>query len=123
MKKILIVEDDKAIAMTLGTRVRAAGYTVINAFDAIGGVSMAQRETPDLILLDLMMPAGGGLRVAERVRALPKTSSTPIIFLTASKDPAMRDEAMTHSPVAFLEKPYDAAELLTHIQDALGVTA
>ncbi len=121
MKKILIVEDEKAIAMTLSTRLKAAGYTVINAFDAIGGVSLAQRETPDLVLLDLTMPAGGGLRVAERVRALPKTSTTPIIFLTASKDPALRESAMTHAPVAFLEKPYDAAVLLTHIQDALGV--
>ena len=123
MKKILIVEDEKDIAMAMGTRLRALGFTVVNAYDALGGVSQAQRELPDLVLLDLSMPAGGGLRVAERVRALPKTATTPIIFLTASKDPEMREKAMGHAPFAFLEKPYDPQVLVARVQEALGVVA
>ena len=121
MKKILIVEDDRDIAMVLGTRLRAQGFTVINAYDAMGGVNQAQREAPDLVLLDLMMPAGGGLRVAERVRAFAKTATTPIIFLTASKDAELREKAMEQSPFAFLEKPYDPQLLLARIQEALGI--
>ena len=120
MKKILVVEDDKSIALALGTRLRAAGFTVVNAYDALGGVSQAQREVPDLVLLDLTMPAGGGLRVAERVRALPKISTVPIIFLSASKDPEMIEKAMSFGPFAFIEKPYDPAQLLVSIQEALG---
>ena len=123
MSRILIVEDDKDIALALGTRLRAAGFTVAHAYDAIAGVTQARREAPDLVLLDLMMPAGGGLKVADRLRALETTSSVPIIFLTASKDPAMRAKALAHHPHDFIEKPYDPVALLASINRALGVVA
>jgi len=120
MSKILVVEDDKNIAMALGTRLRAAGFTVVNAYDALTGVSQAAKEKPDLILLDLMMPAGGGLRVAERVRSFGATATVPIIFMTASRDPELRSQAMAVGPHAFIEKPYDPADLLRHVHEALG---
>ena len=124
MSRILVVEDDKDIALALGTRLRAAGHGPVHAYDALAGVSQARKETPDLVLLDLMMPAGGGLKVAERLRAMEATSTVPIIFMTASKDPEMRTKAMEFSPHAFIEKPYDPLELLAVIHEALeGVTA
>jgi len=123
MNRILIVEDDRDIALALTTRLRAAGFLPVNAYDAMGGVSLAVKDTPDLVLLDLMMPAGGGLKVAERLRALGATAVVPIIFLTASKDPEMREKAMLYRPHNFIEKPYDPVVLLASIQEALGVTA
>ena len=121
MKRVLVIEDDKQIAMALGTRLRAAGFTVANAYDALGGVGQAVKDPPDLVLLDLSMPAGGGLNVAERLRSLASTATVPIIFITASKDPELHARAMSYDPHAFFEKPYDPVELLGSIREALGM--
>ena len=120
MKKVLIVEDDKKISMALTIRLKSKGYEVLTAFDALSGVSVAVKNRPDMILLDVMMPAGGGFSVAERLRALAQTAMTPIIFLTASKRPGLEEKAEELSAVAFFEKPYDAESLLKTIDETLG---
>ena len=120
MNKILVVEDDKDIALALGTRLRAAGFQVTNAYDALTGVSLAVKDAPDLVILDLMMPAGGGILVADRLRSLGPTATVPIIFMTASRDPERRSKAMAANPHAFIEKPYDPAALLECVHEALG---
>jgi DNA-binding response OmpR family regulator len=117
--KILIVEDDRKIAMALGLRLRAAGQEVIFAYDAAAGLSSAVKEQPDLVLLDIGLPAGSGLVVAERIRNLiPRY--VPIIFLTASRQPELRRQALALGAAGFLEKPFEAAELMVAIQDALN---
>jgi len=120
MSKILIIEDDRDIAAALSTRLRAAGFTTVNAYDGLTGVSHAATDVPDLIILDLMMPAAGGVQVAEGLRALSTTATVPIIFMTASRDPELRAQAMAVRPHAFIEKPYDPAVLLERVQEALG---
>jgi len=119
MPKILVVEDDKKLAHALSLRLRAKRYEVKVAYDAVGGVMVARKEKPDLVLLDISMPAGGGFTVAERMQNLASTAGIPIIFLTASNDPACRRRAMNLGAAAFLEKPYEMAELLAAIQRAL----
>ena len=119
MKKILVVEDDKRIAMALTVRLRASGFEVATAPDALAGVNQARRLEPSLVILDLMMPAGGGLKVAERMRNLTQTATIPIIFLTASRDPEMKRKALEFEPGAYLEKPYDAQELLNAVHESL----
>jgi DNA-binding response OmpR family regulator len=122
MKKILIVEDDRKIALALATRLRGAGYEASIAPDAITGVNLAVKLQPDLIVLDISMPAGSGFDVAERVQNLvPKLM--PIIFLTASKQPGLRAQAMELGAAGFFEKPYKGEELLAAIHAALGETA
>ena len=123
MRKILIVEDDKDIAMALGIRFRAAGFEVVNAYDALTGVGEAVKQKPDLVLLDLMMPAGGGLNAAQRIRSFGATATVPIIFMTASRDPELRARAMEFNPFAFIEKPYDPTALLEAVYEALGMAA
>jgi len=123
MNKILIIEDDKDIALALGMRLRAAGYTVANAYDGLTGVSSAATDAPDLIILDLMMPAAGGVQVAEGLRALDTTATVPIIFMSASRDPELRSQAMAVGPHAFLEKPYDPAVLLECVREALALAS
>jgi DNA-binding response OmpR family regulator len=119
MKKILIVEDDKSIAMALGIRLKSHGYEVAIAPDAVTGVNSALKLRPDLILLDISMPAGSGFSVAERLQLLLPTI-TPFIFLTASKQPGLREKAKELGAVGFFEKPYDAEELLAAIEGAFG---
>jgi DNA-binding response OmpR family regulator len=117
MKKILIVEDDQNIAKALAIRLKAAGYEVTVAVDAVAGVAAALKIQPDLALLDISVPAGNGFTIAERIQELVITA-TPIIFLTASKQPGLRDVARKLGAAGFFEKPYDADELLEAIRCA-----
>jgi DNA-binding response OmpR family regulator len=118
MKKILIVEDDQDIAKALSIRLKNAGYEVSVAPDAPSGVGTAIKKVPDLVLLDISLPAGNGFIVAERIQSLIPTA-TPLIFLTASKRPGLRNMAKGPGAVAFFQKPYEWDDLLETIQLAL----
>ena len=122
-KKILIIEDDKKIALALAVRLRAAGYDVIAAPDAVLGMSMALKHRPDLIVLDVMIPGGNGLQVAEWVQDLEAMIGVPYIFITASKQPGLRERTRRLGAVGFFEKPYDAEELLATIRGILDAPA
>ena len=118
MKKILIVEDDQDIAKALSIRLKNAGYEVSIAPDALTAVETAVKKAPDLVLLDISLPAGNGFTVAERIQSLIPTA-TPLIFLTASKKPGLREKAKELGASAFFHKPYQADDLLGAIQLAL----
>jgi two-component system cell cycle response regulator len=119
-KKVLIVEDDGDQRLAISIRLRATGYTTAFAADGVGAVSAAQRERPDLILLDLGLPAGDGFRVLERLRAIPQLSGIPTIVLTARDAASSEDRALDLGAVAFFQKPVDAASLLGAIRQVLG---
>ncbi len=112
MSKVLAVEDDPNILMVLRVRLKAAGHEVVTASDVDTAVETAVRERPDLVLLDVSIPGGGGFEVALRLQAEPATAGTPFVFLTASRQPAFRERAEALGAIAFLEKPYEPAELL-----------
>jgi DNA-binding response OmpR family regulator len=116
--KILIVEDDRKIAMALALRLRAGGQDVLLAYDAVTGLDSAIKNQPDLVLLDIGLPSGSGLVVAESIQKLA-CKHTPIMFLTASRQPGLRDKAMALGAAGFLEKPFEAGELMAAIQNAL----
>lgn len=122
MSKVLIVEDDKSILLSLSIRLRAEGYEVTTAQDAMMGMSAAVREQPDLVLLDISMPAGNGFDVARRFQDNARVVGTPIIFLTASRQPGLRAQAEELGAVAFFEKPYDPEQLMSVVNHTLGRT-
>jgi two-component system, OmpR family, response regulator AdeR len=121
MKKILIVEDDRNIATALEVRLKSEGYEVAIACDAMIGVNSALKFRPDLLLLDVSLPAGSGFNVAERLHRLLATM-TPFIFLTASKQPGLREKAKELGAAGFFEKPYEGEELLAAIRRAFDRT-
>jgi DNA-binding response OmpR family regulator len=118
-KKVLIVEDDRKIAMALALRLQAAGQDVLLAYDALAGVITARKHRPDLVLLDICLPAGDGFLVAETIQSLLPTV-TSIIFLTASRQPGLREKATSLGAAGFLEKPFEVEELIAAIQNALN---
>ena len=120
MKKILIVEDHEDIAELIRDVLVKEGYQTLICGDGYQGVEFARKEQPDLIILDLMMPAGGGLFVLEKIKMSAYTKSIPVIVLTASKEPEMRAKAMEMGIDAFLEKPYDPQKLLVAVKGFLG---
>jgi DNA-binding response OmpR family regulator len=118
--KILIVDDDQDIRRLLGIRLKAAGYEPVFAGDAISAVNQARNERPELILLDLSLPAGDGYLVMERLKVMPALEGIPVIVVSA-RDPQTEQERMAQSGAdAFFRKPFDYDELLAAIKRALG---
>jgi DNA-binding response OmpR family regulator len=115
MKKILIVEDDQKIAMALAIRLKANGYSTSIAPDAIAGASQARAIKPDLILLDISLPGGNGFQLAETFLRMPETNGTPVIFITASKNPELMQKVMQLGAIGLFEKPFDTEKLLNAI--------
>ena len=118
-KKILIVDDERDIVKALMIRLQGAGYEVVTAFDGAQGVFMAHKEKPDLIILDIRMPAGDGFSVAQRLKRSIHTFSIPVIFLTGSPEKNAAEKAMSLGARFFVKKPYDPEELLDAIKRAL----
>lgn len=120
-----MVEDDPKIATALTVRLKAAGYHVFASPDGAEALKIARAELPDLIILDvwlplidIWMPLGVGFSVARRLKDRG-LGNIPIMFITASRDPAIREAAQAMHAAAFLEKPYDPEELLTTISKIL----
>ena len=121
MKTVLLVDDDNVFLLTIGVRLKSMGYTVYAAKDAVNAISAVRKNNPDVIVLDVSLPAGDGFMVAERLQNLISTAATPIIFVTASEKPGLRERAMkVGSVVEFLNKPFDATTLADAIESALS---
>ena len=120
-KKILIVDDERDFVRILSAHLKAQGYSTVTASDAVGAITTAQKERPDLIILDVAMPGGDGLTVLKRLGASDHTSLIPVIVVTGL-EPTMREEAIAAGAVAFYVKPVDIDILLAYIRGQLGQT-
>jgi len=123
MKKILVVEDDMKTARALAIRLKAEGFQPIVAYDALTALASATKHLPDLILLDLMLPLGGGFSTIERLQSIPETVAIPFIVVTAGKELDLRRRARELGAVGFFDKPYDPQRLLAAIRTQLGEPA
>jgi CheY-like chemotaxis protein len=122
VKTVLLIDDDNIFLLTIGVRLKSMGYTVCTAKDAASAISVVRKACPDVIVLDVSLPAGDGFLVAERLQNLIVSAATPIIFVTASVKPGLRERAMKLGAVAFLAKPFDALTLADAIESALSPT-
>jgi DNA-binding response OmpR family regulator len=121
-KKILIIDDDDHLLLGLTARLKTNGYAVVWASDAVTAISMARKEAPDLIILDLGLPAGNGFLVLDRMRALSDLVAIPVIVLSA-RDPAdNKRRSLDAGAAAYFQKPPDNHEFLMAIRRALGET-
>ncbi|MPZ76735.1 MAG: response regulator [Deltaproteobacteria bacterium] len=119
-KKILVVDDDQDLALGLRVRLRANNYGTVLATDAVSAISQAKQETPDLILLDLGLPAGDGFIVMERLNNIESLASIPVIVLSARDPQLNRERALAAGARAYFQKPVDNDELMTAIGKSLG---
>lgn len=119
-RRILVVDDDRDVVQFLTGLLRKAGYIPLIAMDTMQAMMQAQREVPDLILTDILMPAGGGLTFLERLMRSGKTSHIPVLVLTGSGEPDLESRALAAGAVRVLQKPCDNAVLLEAIRAALG---
>ncbi len=126
MKKILIVEDEPDLAKLMQMRLASAGYETCVAPDALVAVEAAHRFGPNLILLDLMLPAGGGLGVLNGLKASIYTASIPVLAVTAIPRNTFADEKLLLDKIdqiglaGYLQKPFDPKALLSEIERLLS---
>jgi DNA-binding response OmpR family regulator len=120
VKKILIVDDDEYLLLGLAAKLKANGYAVVTAMDGVAAIASARREMPDLIILDLGLPAGDGFLVLERLRAMTDLLATPVIVLSAWDPINNKHRSLKAGAVAFFQKPPDNREFLSAIRHALG---
>ena len=121
-KKVLIVDDDQHLVLGLSARLKANSYSVVSAMDAISAITVARKEAPDLVILDLGLPAGDGFVVLEQMRALADLAATPVIVLSARDPVENKKRALEAGALAYFQKPPENHEFLNAIRHALGET-
>jgi len=119
-KKILHIEDEKTIQLVVKGLLEREGYRVTSAMDAMQGMMMARQTLPDLIILDITMPAGGGTSVFERVRMLNTTAHIPILIYSGADPESIKTRIPLDTETRFLKKPAPPAEFLVAVKSLLS---
>ena len=119
MSCVLVVEDESAIAELIALNLRHAGYQVVVALDADAAQGEVDRELPDLVLLDWMLPGSSGVQLAKRWRADLRTRELPVIMLTARADETDKITGLDAGADDYLTKPFSTQELLARIRALL----
>lgn len=115
--KILIVDDEINILMSLEYLFKRKGYEVFIARNGLEAQNLADREEPDLVLLDIMMPDVDGYEVCDYLKA--KTPAPKVVFLSAKSKKADVQKGYEHGADLYLLKPFSNKELLQHVQDLI----
>ena len=139
-KKILIVDDEPDVIIFLSAVLEESGYSTIGAKDGIEGLELLRKESPDLVLLDVMLPRKSGMTMFQELRQDEKTSRIPVVIVTGVsevmgvdfkdftyKQALADDKTVTQAsgsdkdpiPDAYIEKPIDPEELVRVIKEAL----
>lgn len=121
-QKILIVDDELPMRFLLENQLRRSGFHVCSAADGPSGLRLALQERPDLIILDVMMPAMNGFEVCAEIRRHPALAQTPVIFVTASMTRENKARAFDVGANDYVVKPFHTDELLAHITAVLQRT-
>jgi two-component system phosphate regulon response regulator PhoB len=119
MSRVLVVEDESAIAELIANNLRHAGFEVQLAADADGAQAAVDRVLPDLVLLDWMLPGQSGVQLARRWRSEARTRELPIIMLTARAEEGDKITGLDSGADDYLTKPFSTKELLARIRAVL----
>lgn len=125
IKKVLIAEDQpdsRRLLADILERFHPFGVETVIAHNGTEALEMAQKEQPDLILLDIMMPGMNGFEVCRHVKADPELAKAYIIMVSAKIQTEDRKEAALAGADEYLTKPYDVNAVIERVQAALGVT-
>ena len=119
MGKILIVEDEANIRQLVRYNLEKEGFQVMEAADGMQGLRTAQKEKPDLVLLDLMLPGMDGLEVCRTLKGAPATAALPIIMLTAKAEEVDKIIGLELGADDYMTKPFSPRELTARIKAVL----
>jgi DNA-binding response OmpR family regulator len=118
-RKILVVDDEAVLLETIAYNLEQSGYQVVIASNGLDALAAARHDTPDLVLLDVMLPGIDGLEVCRRLRRADATSTTPIIMLTARGDEIDKVVGLEVGADDYITKPFGRSELLARVRALL----
>ena len=118
-KQIMVVDDEVNILTLLDITLKRRGFSVLKANDSYSALTILESSTPDLFILDLMMPGMDGLELCRQIRARPETAQTPVIILSARYDPRSIDRARAAGANAYLSKMSLHSDLVTQVRSML----
>jgi DNA-binding response OmpR family regulator len=118
--RVLVIDDEAPIRLLCRVNLEAEGMEVLEAADGPSGLEKARSETPDVILLDVMMPGLDGWRVAEELLDDERTEAIPIVFLTARAELRDRARGIDLGGVDYVTKPFNPVDLAPLVTDLLG---
>jgi DNA-binding response OmpR family regulator len=119
-KKLLIVEDDTVQIQVLAAKLRTSGFDVVVARDGVQSISLIRQQRPDLILLDIGLPAGDGYVVLQRMKALTLAVPLPVIALSSRPAETEREKMLAAGAADYFEKPIEYERLTKKIKELLG---
>ena len=119
-RRILLVDDEDSVLQMVGKRLEMEGYEVLTAMDGHDALEQAQTESPDLIILDLVLPRLNGYSVCSVLKADPKLKKIPIVIFTGKADETEDEARLLQGADAYVRKPFRAYELLGHIHRLLN---
>lgn len=121
--RILLVDDEPSIIKMVGKRLEVEGFTVLLAMDGQEALAKAQAESPDLIILDLMLPKLNGYEVCSRLKQDPASRRIPVVLFTAKAYEKDEQLGMSCGADAYIRKPFQAQELMERIRTLLAGSA
>ncbi len=119
MARVLVIDDEPDVRWLLRMTLERCGHEVLLAEDGLRGVAMAQRQHPDAIVLDLMMPVMDGYGVLDALVKDERTSHVPVVVLTAKAFSEERERCASAGARGFLVKPLDPADLVAELDAVL----
>lgn len=117
--KILIADDEKDVRDLVRFTFERRGFEVVEATDGSEALTIAKQESPDLILLDAMMPGMSGYEASRRLKKAEATKEIPIVFLSAKGQTYEVAEGLEAGAVAYIVKPFSPKELVAQVQEIL----
>ncbi|MGD1118683.1 MAG: response regulator [Dehalococcoidales bacterium] len=118
-KKILVIEDDPATSRLVDYSLRHAGYEVITSSNGLEGIRKARTESPDIVILDVMLPGLDGFEICHRLRAEKDTAKLPILMFSAKAQEIDKETGIKVGADDYLTKPSPPSEIVSRVQKLL----
>lgn len=119
MRRVLAVDDEPHILKLVSFSLASHGFDVVQASDGLSAVEVAEREQPDIILMDVMMPLLNGYEACERIKRNPKTAHIPIVMLSAKSQASEQAEGLERGALCYITKPFTPKELVQRVNELL----
>ncbi|MHB8104639.1 MAG: response regulator transcription factor [Dehalococcoidales bacterium] len=120
-KKILIIEDDPATLRLVDYSLKQEGYQIITATNGLDGIRKALGESPDLVILDVMLPGMDGFEICYRLKSEPNTKQLPILMFSAKAQEIDKDTGIKVGADDYLTKPSAPSEIIKHVAKLLAL--
>ena len=119
-KTILLVDDDPDIHMLLAAHLQQAGYQTSSAYDGLSCLAVARREAPDLIILDIGLPAGDGEETLRKMCGISQLAEIPVLVVSGRDEGSWGERMKAQGASGYIEKPVDPERLVAEVREILG---